>query len=690
MIGYAMLYAVVVSFPVALAAVAAARALRSGKRPERFVWLAGIALLGFVPLIGLTRHAPEPEQAIGPGPLPDVVAVSDFAPIDRGIAGLPALLEVPPPPTLAVAESSIGIDAILLGLWLALTAVLALRWSVAAFRLRRTLASATRDELGGIAVWRTADVGPGVAGVFRPRIVVPEWLASLPESQQRLVVRHEHEHVRAADPLLVAVGRMARVLMPWNPVAWVLSFGLHRGVELDCDRRVLRVHPDVETYGSTLIAVSSLHSGAFAGAAAFADSEASLRQRILAMTARPGATSIVSVIGAVILGVIVMVGVFQVPVPTLQLSLGADPLTPVAATADAQSDGEAARLAAELDALRGEVEALRERQVISNERVEEAERAREALLDRLRAAEDAMAAAPTGDTPLDGSVLGSISGLIEDEVSGLPLEHIQVFIRGTGVGTLTNGQGQFALEALPAGDHEVVALRMGYRETSQRVAVEGGTMTNADFRIREVAIDIDGVLHTEDPVRRDSWTHPGVYIDGRPVRDHEYALDVLTELHAEGQIAEIQVVQGDATREILGRHVEAGAILVTKKVAGSVSPGPHAYVRPIFSPSDGRPRFTPFVVAPRLVNPEEVQVALAEAFSSDVQDSGPGGTVELYLFINEEGMVEDTRISQSSGVQAFDNAALATAAVQRFSPALNRDQPVPVWVSMPMTLLSGM
>lgn len=689
MIAYAMVYAVVVSVPIALAAVVAARVTRRARRPERFIWLVAIALLCAVPAIGLVGSGTSSAPPVSTSAPDQLASRLDAAPVEREVSALPEIVEMPPTPSLVVAESSIGIDELLVAVWILVSSLMAVRWGVATLRLRRTLASATRDELSGVEVWRTDDIGPAVAGAIRPRIVVPRWLDALPDSQRDLVVQHEHEHVRAGDPLLVAAARGVRVLLPWNPAAWLLAAGLHRGVELDCDRRVLQVHPDVETYGSTLLAVSSLHSGAFVGAAAFADSEASLRQRILAMTTRPGATSIISVVGAVVLGVIVLVGVFQVPVPTIKMDFGAEPDPAVVLEID-EARAEAERLAAEIAALQARVEALSRGQAESDERAEEREAQLAVLLDRLREAQEAAEARPNTATPVDASALGSISGIIEDEVSGLALEHIQVFIRGTGVGTLTNGQGQFALEALPAGDHEVVALRMGYGETSQRVTVEGGSMTNADFRMREVAIDVDGVLHAEDPVRRDSWTHPAVFVDGRPVRDHEYALDVLAELQAEGRIAMIEVIQGGASRDLLGRHVEAGVIRVTTKVAGSVSPGPHAYVRPTFSPSDGRPRFTPFVVAPRLMNPEEVQAALAVAFPPDVQDGGPGGSVELYLFVNEEGRVEDTRISRSSGVAALDDAALTTAAIHRFSPALNRDEAVPVWVKMPLTFLRGM
>ena len=64
---------------------------------------------------------------------------------------------------------------------------------------------------------------------------------------------------------------------------------------------------------------------------------------------------------------------------------------------------------------------------------------------------------------------------------------------------------------------------------------------------------------------------------------------------------------------------------------------------------------------------------------------GGGGTVRVHRFLDQDGRVQDRRIDVSSGHAAIDDAALAVAEVYEFSPALNRDQKVPVWVSFPIT-----
>ena len=74
-----------------------------------------------------------------------------------------------------------------------------------------------------------------------------------------------------------------------------------------------------------------------------------------------------------------------------------------------------------------------------------------------------------------------------------------------------------------------------------------------------------------------------------------------------------------------------------------------------------------------------------ESYPPLLRDAGIGGTVRVFFFINDQGIVEQVRIDQSSGHPALDEAAINVAGAYRFSPAQNGDDPVPVWVSFPVT-----
>ena len=88
------------------------------------------------------------------------------------------------------------------------------------------------------------------------------------------------------------------------------------------------------------------------------------------------------------------------------------------------------------------------------------------------------------------------------------------------------------------------------------------------------------------------------------------------------------------------------------------------------------PMFTPMTVRPEIRNRSEVQAALMREYPPILRDAGIGGTVVVWFFITEDGVVQDKRVSRSSGQVQFDEAALEVADVFRFSPALNRDQRV--------------
>ena len=103
----------------------------------------------------------------------------------------------------------------------------------------------------------------------------------------------------------------------------------------------------------------------------------------------------------------------------------------------------------------------------------------------------------------------------------------------------------------------------------------------------------------------------------------------------------------------------------------------------------GSPVFTPYTVAPDYVNAPEVMAALQREYPPLLRDAGIGGTAIVWFFIDETGTVKNQVVFETSGHTALDDAALRVAPVFRFTPALNRDRPVPVWVQLPITFTTG-
>ena len=97
------------------------------------------------------------------------------------------------------------------------------------------------------------------------------------------------------------------------------------------------------------------------------------------------------------------------------------------------------------------------------------------------------------------------------------------------------------------------------------------------------------------------------------------------------------------------------------------------------------PKFTPMTVRPEIRNRGEVQEALVREYPPLLRDAGIGGQVVVWFYISEEGTVLDRRVSESSGHDPLDEAALKVADVFRFTPAMNRDERVQVWIQLPIT-----
>src|SRR2546422_838633 len=160
----------------------------------------------------------------------------------------------------------------------------ATRWAwVAALRLtalRRDWRNATVD---GRAVLVSDNVGPAVAGLWRPRVVLPEWALRLGDRERRLMLAHEDEHIRARDPWLLAAAAVTLFFTPWNPVVWWQVRRLRLAVEMDCDSRVLARDGDAPAYGALLLRVGQRRARLPLGAPALGEPVSFLGRRIRRM-----------------------------------------------------------------------------------------------------------------------------------------------------------------------------------------------------------------------------------------------------------------------------------------------------------------------------------------------------------------------------------------------------------------------
>jgi TonB family protein len=241
--------------------------LRSRAMPTRFLWV-GAMVMSFI-WAGLVVLLPRGVEAES-GPIAYLPAVVVDA------TGAYARIAEP------VQESVDELAPVLLAILIA-SAVLGLgRLSIAWFHVRAERADWRARRLDGCDVLISHHRGPAVVGMIDPKIVLPEWVASMDVEIRRVVLQHEREHTLARDVATLVAGRALQALVPWNPgIRWV-SARLALAIEHDCDLRVLRSGIGRREYEQALLVVADRISAPRL-APSLSENASHLERRIIAM-----------------------------------------------------------------------------------------------------------------------------------------------------------------------------------------------------------------------------------------------------------------------------------------------------------------------------------------------------------------------------------------------------------------------
>jgi beta-lactamase regulating signal transducer with metallopeptidase domain len=145
---------------------------------------------------------------------------------------------------------------ILLGTWAFGLAVILLIWAVRWSRVRAALRQAQPIDLAAPIPALASPVGlePGVVGLWRPVLLLPEGLAErLSPAEFDAVVAHELSHVRRRDNLTGAIHMLVQALFWFHPLVWWLGDRLIVERERACDEAVVRAGHDRETYAYGIV-----------------------------------------------------------------------------------------------------------------------------------------------------------------------------------------------------------------------------------------------------------------------------------------------------------------------------------------------------------------------------------------------------------------------------------------------------
>jgi len=271
MLGSWMVYTLLVTAVLGMAGLAVEEVLSALRRPTRGAWaLAHVASVAIPTLIFGLSGRPE-TQTVHPA-----IAGAGF-----------------PQPALPLGTELEGnrladLTWFLSGAWLVSSALLTTGLVVGWRRLNSALADCCAEELSGVRVLVSEDLGPAVTVGLPRRIVVPRWLLDEPAETLDAVVAHERSHMQARDPELILLAALPALLMPWNLPLWWQLARLRLAVEVDCDKRVL-AHTNLTKvqYGRLLLDVGSRRRGRGFAGAAFSERPTDLQRRLERMMEKP-------------------------------------------------------------------------------------------------------------------------------------------------------------------------------------------------------------------------------------------------------------------------------------------------------------------------------------------------------------------------------------------------------------------
>jgi beta-lactamase regulating signal transducer with metallopeptidase domain len=165
-------------------------------------------------------------------------------------------------PAPEASPGSSRLPAVLLYLWLGGSGFVLFVWLRDWLRVRKTLGAASPLPLNAsvAAMSSRSALEPGVVGIFRPVLLLPEGIHErLTADQLKAILVHEQCHVRRRDNLAAAAHMIVETLFWFHPLVWWIERRLVDERERACDEEVLRVTGEPQTYAEGILSVCKFY-----------------------------------------------------------------------------------------------------------------------------------------------------------------------------------------------------------------------------------------------------------------------------------------------------------------------------------------------------------------------------------------------------------------------------------------------
>jgi uncharacterized protein (TIGR03435 family) len=222
-----------------------------------WIWMAASLkfLIPFAVLIEIGTHIPWPAAA----PVARPHLAVHAAGFDRTFGG-----QVFPVPGNPVVPAGAGFaELILLAIWISGAAAVLFVWAREWWRMRRIVRGGTPVSLAlPIRVVSVRErVEPGVVGILRPTLILPDGIMEqLQPEQLHAVLLHEHCHIRRSDNLAAFLHLIVESVFWFHPLVWWIERRLVEERERACDEEVVRLTSDREAYAESIINVCRFYA----------------------------------------------------------------------------------------------------------------------------------------------------------------------------------------------------------------------------------------------------------------------------------------------------------------------------------------------------------------------------------------------------------------------------------------------
>jgi bla regulator protein BlaR1 len=200
---------------------------------------------------------------------------------------------------------------------------ISISWWIRWRRIRAAVSAGSTLHLGLSirAISSPSFLEPGIFGVFRPVLLVPEGIfENLTPEQWKTIVAHELCHVRRRDNLVGIIQMFVETVFWFHPLVWWVGQRIFQERELSCDEEVLRLGSEPRTYAQGILKVCELYLESPVACVAGIAGGANLRKRIELIVTNDvirklnlTKTVVLTVAGIASLAVPVVVGVMNAP-----------------------------------------------------------------------------------------------------------------------------------------------------------------------------------------------------------------------------------------------------------------------------------------------------------------------------------------------------------------------------------------